>query len=220
MLIAALDSATAYESVALLHDEHLLGEAHLEVATLPSRRLLPALGHLLESAGLATHAIEAWVVGSGPGSFTGLRVALATVQGLAFGSERPCLGISNLEALGHWAGGQDRPVAALIDAGRGEVYAALYDAHGNALRAPERLTPGAFVAGLPESLVYAGDGAERYRDLLAAARPRADFQSGAPFLAQSLARLAQAALARGAGGPADALRPQYLREAHIRGSAS
>lgn len=220
MLIVALDSASAHESVAVLRDECLLCEVQLEPTALPSRRLLSATAQLLESAGLAPGDVDGWVVGAGPGSFTGLRVALATVAGLAFGSARPCLGLSNLAALGHWAGGQGQPIAALIDAGRDEVYAALYDAHGAALIEPCRTPPAAFAADLPQTLVFAGDGAERYRELLAHLRPRARFQPGPAFLARSLALLARPSFERGAGGPAQALRPIYLREAHIRGAAA
>jgi tRNA threonylcarbamoyladenosine biosynthesis protein TsaB len=218
MLIVALDSATAHESVALLRDGHLLGEACLDVAALPSRRLLPEVTRLLEAAGLGARDVDGWVVGAGPGSFTGLRVALATVAGLAFGTGRPCLGLSNLAALGHWAGARGLPVAALIDAGRDEVYAALYDSQGAPVIAPERARPAAFAARLPEAVLFAGDGAERYRALLEEARPGACFQLGPAFLAHSLAQLARAAFAGGAGVPAEALRPHYLRDAHIRGA--
>ena len=93
---------------------------------LPPRPLLPAVDRLLDRTGVALGELEAFAISIGPGSFTSLRVGIATVKGLAFESDLPIAPVSTLAALACVAGPTDRLVVPMLDARRGEVYAAAY----------------------------------------------------------------------------------------------
>ena len=179
--IFAFDTATTTGSCALVVDGEIAGERVVE-----ARSVLAAADELVHAAGISPRDIDALVVGTGPGSFTSIRIALATGRGLAFALGIPAAGVSTFSAFadGH-------PV---IDARRGEVFA-----------------EGLFV-GRPEELEVAGkrlvgDGAIRYRGLFEAAGaeipPDAD-----PAHLPAAHRLVVHA---GAFGDADAIEPLYLR---------
>jgi tRNA threonylcarbamoyladenosine biosynthesis protein TsaB len=179
--IFAFDTATSQTSCALIHHGRLVGERLTE-----AREVLAAADELARQAGLGPGAIDALVVGTGPGSFTGVRVGLATARGLALALDVPVAGVSTLHA---YADG--RPV---IDARRGEVFIA-----GPALARPEEL----HVRG--ERLV--GDGAIRYRELFEAAGadvPPSDDPAHRPA-ARLLVEHASSF------GPVEAIDPLYLR---------
>jgi tRNA threonylcarbamoyladenosine biosynthesis protein TsaB len=215
--ILAVDTSTPWGSVALHEGTTTRGEVRLQGGEGHSRWLLPAIDSLLGGLELAVSDIEAYAVATGPGSFTGLRVGISTIQGLALACPRPCLGLSTLDALAELVTGGAAPRLAMMDAGRDEVYAAFYEAHGP-LRGERRV--GAVDAFLDEikgdDIVFVGDGAERYRARIQAALPRARFAPGPWFVAAALGRLAAPRLAAGEGQGPEALRPLYLRQAQIR----
>jgi tRNA threonylcarbamoyladenosine biosynthesis protein TsaB len=151
MLIVAFDTATAVATSALVWDGEVLGE-------LTSRpvSVLEDVDALLRRGGVRDSQLEGIVVGIGPGSFTGLRMGLATARTLAFSLELPLAGVSTLEALA--AGAPD--AVPVIDARRREIFA-LVDREPAVLPPADlRVEPGR---------VYVGDGAVRYRDVLEAA---------------------------------------------------
>ena len=148
----------------------------------------------------------------GPGSFTGIRVGIAAVQGLATGLGRPCLGLSALEVLASLV--PHRPVVALRDAWRNEVYAGVY--------APGQASPPftgpleGLSALLPPGAVFVGDGTHRYRERLRELWPDALIADPDLFLAAPLGRLATPLLAAGRGHGPESLAPLYVRGADIR----
>ena len=99
MKILALDSTAKVASVALCEDGQLLGEYTINNGNTHSETLLPMVESLLKIFELSIYDIDAFAVAAGPGSFTGVRIGVATVKGLAFGTDKPCFGISTLEAL-------------------------------------------------------------------------------------------------------------------------
>lgn len=108
-------------------------------------------GHLeraLAETGVGLHEVDAFAAASGPGSFTGVRVALSAMKGLAEACGRPLFAVSNLQALAWYGGGEVR--APVMDARRGEIYGGLYDARGQALRAETVGLMEDFERGLPE----------------------------------------------------------------------
>jgi tRNA threonylcarbamoyladenosine biosynthesis protein TsaB len=125
--LLALDTATEACSVALLHDGKVL--SHYEVIPrLHAQRLLPMIKTLLAEAGIGLSALDAIAFGRGPGAFTGVRIAIGVVQGLAFGLDRPVLPVSNLAVLAQRAFREQgaQQVAAAIDARMDEVYWGCY----------------------------------------------------------------------------------------------
>jgi tRNA threonylcarbamoyladenosine biosynthesis protein TsaB len=218
MKVLAVDTTTERESVALVAEGVVLGEVRLRAADSHSRRLLPAVEFLLGSVGVAPGEVEGYAVTRGPGSFTGLRVGISTVQGLALAAGRPCLGLSSLDVLAARIRGTAPVLVAWVDAFRGEVFGGLYDAEGRPLAAPRAARPEAALADVPPHAAFIGDGAARYREEIVAARPGAVFPERSLFLAGVLGLMAEPRLAAGEGITPDALRPLYLREADIRPS--
>jgi tRNA threonylcarbamoyladenosine biosynthesis protein TsaB len=126
-LLLAVESATPATSVALLRGDVVLAEVRRATDRPTAESLLPAIDALLREAGEALASVEAFAVSIGPGSFTSLRIGLATVKGLAFGTERRAVAVPTLAALARRAPPGPGPVVAMLDARRGEVYAARYD---------------------------------------------------------------------------------------------
>lgn len=133
--LLALDTATEACSVALLHDGKVT--SHYEVIPrMHAQKLLPMIKQLLADSGVALNTLDAIAFGRGPGAFTGVRIAIGVVQGLAFALERPVLPVSNLAALAQGALREHgvQQVAAAIDARMDEVYWGCYQATAGEMR--------------------------------------------------------------------------------------
>ncbi len=138
MKILALDSTAQVATVALCEDHHLLGEYTINNGNTHSETLLPMVESLLKFFDLTPAQIDLFAASSGPGSFTGVRIGAATVKGLSFGSQKPCLGVSTLEALAHNLRGFDGILCPVMNARRKQVYTAIFRQTGDTL---ERLLP-------------------------------------------------------------------------------
>jgi len=218
MRVLAVDTTTARGSVAVVEDDEVRGEVRLVSAESHSQRVLPAIALLLESLGLGPDRLEGYAVTVGPGSFTGLRVGISTVQGLALASGRPCLGLPALDVLAALIAGAADTLVAMIDAYRDEVFVGVYDRDAQPVSAHRVGPPERAIEGLPGPAAFVGDGAERHRVRIVARCRDAIFPALEPFLAGMLGRLAAPRLAAGEGVGPEALRPLYLREAAIRRS--
>lgn len=216
MRVLAVDTSSSRGGVALVDGASLRGEVRLDSEAGYSRLLLPAIDFVLESLRLTIGSVEAFAVTTGPGSFTGLRVGIATVQGLALATRRVCLGVPALDVLAARIRGAAAVLVAMIDGYRDDVFAATYDAEARLTSERVLLPPDRFLEDLPASAAFIGDGALRYRDLILARRPQALFPDRSLFLAGSLARLAGTRLAAGEGTAPEDLRPLYIRGADIR----
>jgi tRNA threonylcarbamoyladenosine biosynthesis protein TsaB len=237
VLIAVLDTSTLTLSCALCEladgEVRLVAERTGHAPAKPGPqgatgghggRLPGVLQELLVAAGRRLPEVEGYAIGLGPGSFTGLRIGLATWKGLAYANRRPIAGASSLAALALAAAPGADPMALLVpllDARKGEVYAGFYRAVG---AAPEAVAPEAALA--PDGLAARvaaltaegaraavfGQGREAYRDALSGFPPLA----GAPQTPSALAvaRLSAAALAGADYDPAHlfALEPHYVRK--------
>ncbi len=219
MRLLALDTTTPNGSVALLEDEEVRAEIRT-ISESHSRWLVPALRDLIATAGWSMRDVDGYAVASGPGSFTGLRVGLSTVQGLALAAGRPCLGVTTLDALAFRGRASAETLVALVDAFRGEVFYARYDAQGRPIATPGVGPLERALEGLAGPVAFVGDGASRYRTEVLASYPQAVLPENEPFLAVSVGRLALPRFRAGEGIPPRALRPVYLREADIRKPAT
>lgn len=213
--LLALDTSTEHCSAALLVNGQMLqrleqaGQRHSEL-------LLPMVHALLAQAGISLTGLDALACAVGPGSFTGLRIATAVAQGLAFGADLPVIPVGTLEALA--AGAGVPRVIACLDARMGEVYAAAYELQGiggapRALLAPRVCAPLALQPPGGGGWIGCGSGFARHGDALATAlglleevRP----QSGPE--ARWVASLAAARFAAGERHAPEALVPVYLRD--------
>jgi tRNA threonylcarbamoyladenosine biosynthesis protein TsaB len=213
--LLALDTATEACSVALLHDGKVL--SHYEVIPrLHAQKLLPMIQQIMADAGLGLGAVDAIAFGRGPGAFTGVRIAIGVVQGLAFALDRPVLGLSNLAALaqGAWRREGATQVAAAIDARMDEVYWGCYREHQGEMRlcsAEAVLPPHAVQLPADTSGSWYGAGTGwGYADRLAVRPERVD-ATALPH-AQDVLALAGFAWARNEAIEADQAQPVYLRD--------
>ncbi len=167
MICFGIESAGKTASVAIWKDDGLLYEATLRAGFTHSESLMEMIDTALKSVRLTAKEIDLWGICAGPGSFTGLRIGLAAVKGLAFACNAPCAAVSTLEAQAWSVCGVETVVTAL-DARRGQVYAAAF-APATEGNPPIRLMPdGAypveqlkdFVTSCKKPLVFVGDGAE------------------------------------------------------------
>jgi tRNA threonylcarbamoyladenosine biosynthesis protein TsaB len=216
--ILAVDTATATGSVALLDGEVVVGEVLFDTPSLHSAHVVPAVASLLRAARLEPREIQGYAVTIGPGPFTGLRVGISTVQGLGLGTGRPTIGVSSLDVLAAQMRGEGLTIVAMIDAGRGQVYAQRYDSEGLRLGEPGVEDPARFGEWLPEQAAFVGDGALRCREEIEAARPASRFPGCPASLAATLGLVAAPLFAAGRGVAPGELRPLYLRGADIRPS--
>jgi tRNA threonylcarbamoyladenosine biosynthesis protein TsaB len=172
LLILAIETATRAGSVAVAKGENVLASQVGDSAVSHSANLIEMIEKGLDQAGAKLSDVDLFAVAVGPGSFTGLRIGLATVKALAVCTSRPVAGVSTLAAIAHasHAGGQ---VVSLLPAGRGEVFAQLYSSGEGTVRALDdaaHLKPRALVEKYGEipHLSWAGDGAHQQRETLRA----------------------------------------------------
>jgi len=221
MLVLGLDTTTRTGSCALARDGVVLLERASDATRPQASRLPGELMALLDQEAVALRDIDVFAVATGPGSFTGMRVGIATMQGLAFAAGKPLSGVSALDALAVH-GGERGIVATWVDAWRGEVYAALYE-RGREVEAPSVELPTRILGrfggpdeeevGRHDRIVFIGDGAEAHaatiRDALGDRAVIAE--PTAPLLAGTIATLATNAALAGHMPPPHAIRPLYVR---------
>ncbi len=213
MIRLGLDTSTSLGSVALARDEELLAESLLSVRAVRSESVLPEVERLLTATGHARGDLSEVVVGSGPGSFTGVRIAASLAKGLCFEREVALYAYSSLlcAAAGTGLAGN---VCALFDARRGEVYAAAY----RCVVPPEpELGPSAMpVARLLDRLVpaewaFVGEGARLHREAIRAGGGRVLPPPTAPPRASTLLWLAGVCPAEGRVVAPSDWEPEYVR---------
>jgi len=218
MNILALDTSGVTASVAILQDETVLAEIFLNLGCNHSEILLPSIERLLTATGLELKKLDVFACTIGPGSFTGIRIGVSTVKGLALAVDRPVVGLSALEVLAVSATGFQRKICSMIDARREQVYAGLYADNGaysltNII--PEQLVGADEFLGMIEGdVLFVGTGAVKYGDVI-----RRRLMGRGFFVADHLHQVHAAAVGAlavrraHAGGMTDAVKvvPLYLR---------
>ncbi len=169
MKILGVDTASKSCSVGLLDNDALLAEITLVSGKTHSIHLMGLIENVIRLAGLTLKDLDGFAVIQGPGSFTGLRIGISTVKGLAFASGKPVVGISSLDALAMQAYAVSSLVCPILDARKGEVYSCLYRVHDGVLKKEitERVGPvETVVSVIREPCLFIGDGALAYKDQL------------------------------------------------------
>ena len=217
MLILALDSSASPASAALLEDGKILSEFYINTKQTHSQTLMPMAEAVLRLSAKTLDDVDCLAVSAGPGSFTGVRIGVSCVKGLAMARNIPCAGVSTLRAMAENARGMDGVVCAVMDARCGQVYNALFRVENGEI---ERLCED---RALPISELYAeceaygdklllvGDGAALCHKTFSAfgarlLQPQQQFQR-----ASGVAIAAQEQLCAGQTVTPDALMPIYLR---------
>jgi tRNA threonylcarbamoyladenosine biosynthesis protein TsaB len=244
MRILGLDTSTSVASVAISEDGRIVAEDFYprqgtgERSVAKSNHaeiILPLIDSVLQRAGVGLSEVTGIAVSVGPGSFTGVRIGLSTVKGLAYGTGMPAAGISTLQAIAARVAGFEGIVCPILDARKGEVYASVFRKHGNQL---ERLTEDALMPilsflrelrGLGKTVrcLFIGDGVAAYRPLLQRAADSQIFfaeEEGTPSLAASIALLSERQFIDDRSVRLEDLAPVYLRrpdcESRMKASVS
>ncbi len=223
MNILAIDTSTSYASIAIGVDEQIAAESLVNTDRTLSARLIPEIERLLITAGLTIADIDLFASSIGPGSFTGVRGGVATIQGLALATGKPCAGYSSLAMLAMNFPLSSTLVCPMLDARKSEVYAALYDC---STPVPSScindcvLSPAAFLdritATTGQPIIFVGDGARRYHDQIT---EQLDSQAVfAPFPCHSPHSANGIILALNASRLGELLEPSQLLPIYLRAS--
>jgi tRNA threonylcarbamoyladenosine biosynthesis protein TsaB len=166
MLILGLDTATQIASVGITRRHEVLAEASNRATSNHTETLLPLITDVLSQAQVSLQAIEGIGVSIGPGSFTGLRIALGTVKGLAYATGQRVVGVPTLEALAHTVSDWEGLVCPILDARKREVYAALFQRSRSGefvmVRPAQVAALKSVLAQITAPCMFLGDGVETY----------------------------------------------------------
>ena len=222
IMILGIDTASPSCSAALVQGNELVASSHLAERSTASTHLVRLIDDLCARAALAVDDVDAVAVNLGPGAFTGLRVGLATAQGLATAYRKPLVGCSTFEALVDAASEWDGLICPFIEARRGEVYAAFCrHREGKVYETMPGMavTPDALCSLVQERTLFLGSGLANYGDFLVSTLGRLAVcrDLGSDFaLAANVARLGRERVAARAPDNGYRLAPIYIRAADAR----
>jgi tRNA threonylcarbamoyladenosine biosynthesis protein TsaB len=218
MKVLGIDTSTPCGSIGLVHDESVISEYLLNLSVTHSERLLDAINFVLGKARHALGDLDGFAISLGPGSFTGVRIGVSTVKGLAFAVQKPVVGASTLDVLASQVSPTPYLICPIIDARKGEVYAAFYRYeefnHLKRLSEYQALRPEVLSVMLKEPTIFLGDGVKKYgNDLQKSLKSFALF-SPAPLHiphGSTVARLGVELLMRGEVLDLTTFSPLYVR---------
>ena len=214
MLCLALDCSAKSASVALVKDDQLLAQYYQNSGLTHSRTLLPMVENILSNTELTLNDVDCVAISHGPGSFTGLRIGIATVKGLCWGRDILCRGVSTLESMAYNLIHHEGLICCVMDARRNQVYNALFLSDGKKLtrlcddRAISTAELDAELVGYDKITFLVGDGTDlcsrelSYHNLILPPQQ---------LKMQSAYGVAMAAITNGTDTPASELTPSYLR---------
>jgi tRNA threonylcarbamoyladenosine biosynthesis protein TsaB len=218
MKVLGIDTSTMMGAVGIVDGAELIAELRTNVAVTHSERLMMHVDGLLKSARLTLNDMDGFAVTTGPGSFTGLRIGLAAVKGLAYGTGKPVAGMSTLDVLADNLPYCKYQVCPALDARKKMVYAALYkqsDTVRKVVLPPSVITPEELADMIEEPTVFLGEGAYVYKTMFegrlccqALFAPRAfGYPSGAAVAFRGLREIEA-----GRAGDPSTLAPVYIRK--------
>jgi len=185
MKVLGIDTSTSCGAVGLIDDEQVLSDTLLNIPVTHSERLLGAIEFSLREARCSIEDVEGWAISLGPGSFTGLRIGVSTVKGLAFATGKPVAGMGTLDVLASQVSPTPYLICPILDARKKEVYSAFYryGEGGVLLRQSEDqvLRPEDLVKRINGQTILIGDGVRTYRDLLLRSLPSLAILPAAPL---------------------------------------
>ncbi len=221
MKILALETSAKAVSAAITENGKVLASGYQDTGLTHSRTLMPIVEHLFKNTGMKLVDMDAVAVANGPGSFTGIRIGVSAAKGLAFGADKPLVGVSTLSAMARNVAFSDGLIVCAMDARRNQIYNALFAAENGKIT---RLCPDRAISledlakeieNDPRPKTIVGDGAHLCYDALTAADivcrlapPQLIMQN-----AMSVALEAELLAADGKAVDAQALEPVYLRPA-------
>ncbi len=220
--ILAMDTATRSCSAAVIGGNGLLAERTGNVGVTHTTRLMPLIDSLLYDCELSVHNLDGLAVTIGPGSFTGLRIGLSTVKGLAMAASLPVAGVSCFDALAYQFLFVSGCLCTMIDARKGEVYMAEYLPVDGELRqsgAARAIAPEAAAREISAPCLFVGNGASLYKEVIAdAAGKWARFapEEQSHVRAAAVGALGRRLLSAGQATPLPLLNPWYIRDSDAK----
>ncbi len=217
MYVLGIETSTKTGSVAVVSEQSVVAQYSLNIEVTHSERLMSTVDRVLRDTGLTIADMGGFAVAVGPGSFTGLRIGLATVKGLVLATGKPVAAVPTLRALAANVPFGSHPVCPLLDARKNEVYAALYQCGS---KGPEQLMPetaapiSELASRIPGTTVFIGEASFLYHDEIEARfGGRALFGPRSASLpsAGTVAELGFSMIKSGKQADADALTPLYIR---------
>jgi len=166
MKVLGIDTSTSSGSIGLIHDESVISEYILNLPVTHSERLLDAVDLVLRKARYALGDLDGFAISLGPGSFTGVRIGVSTVKGLAYAVQKPVVGVSTLDVLASQVSPTPYLICPIIDARKGEVYSAFYRYEElnrlKRLSEYQALRPEVLFGMLKEPTIFLGDNVKTY----------------------------------------------------------
>jgi tRNA threonylcarbamoyladenosine biosynthesis protein TsaB len=227
MKILSIETSTMLGGVAIVDEKTgLVAETRLNVKTTHSERLMSVIDHVLHQSEMDLESIDAFAVAIGPGSFTGLRIGLSTAKGLSYATGKPIVAVPTLEAFAYNFPYCSHPLCLMLDARKGEVYAAVFKWEGESFsRLIEDTSIGAedLVRNLDGAVLFAGEGAVLYKQRITEVmKDRAVFASPEKMVPSpaNVAVLGLARAVRGEFADVPSAVPRYIRksEAEVKWS--
>ena len=224
MKVLGIDTATMFASLGLIEDEKVLAGVKFDIRGRQvlnlsySEALLSWIDYIVKSLNLKISDIDGFAISIGPGSFTGLRIGLATVKGLSFATGKPIAAVPTLDALAFLSLYSKYPTVPILDAKKKEAYAAVYDTQdGNIKRLSPyfALTPENLVKKIPKEVIFMGPGVDIFKkDLEKLMGKKAHFTDGETSLPSgvAVAKLGWRKLKKGDEEDLASLIPLYIRE--------
>ncbi|MBC2716700.1 MAG: tRNA (adenosine(37)-N6)-threonylcarbamoyltransferase complex dimerization subunit type 1 TsaB [Desulfobacteraceae bacterium] len=169
MKILAVDTATKSCSVAVIDEKSVISEYTVNHKDTHSKFLMGMIRDILDICHLTVKDLDGFAVTIGPGSFTGLRIGLSAIKGLALATGKPVVGASSLEVLAYQISGSDKLICPMLDARRNEVYTARYRFKDQKLESeqlPLAVSPDKAIENINEPCIVVGDGSMLYQDLI------------------------------------------------------
>jgi tRNA threonylcarbamoyladenosine biosynthesis protein TsaB len=217
MFILGIETSTKTGSVAVVSEDCVIAQYSLNIELTHSERLMATVDRVLEDTGLVIKDLGGFAVAIGPGSFTGLRIGISTVKGLAFATGKPVAAVPTLQALAWNLPFAEYPVCPLLDARKKEVYAALYNNDGSV---PVQMMPETVISlsqlgeEVTGTTVFTGEGSHLYRtEIEKIFSKRALFAPRSAILpsAAAVAEIGLGMLRIGKQADLDVLTPKYIR---------
>lgn len=165
MRILSIDSSTPQASVAMLDNQQIIAQSSPQNGYSYSNSLLSSVHQVLTDCGKTLHDADCFALTTGPGSFTGLRVGVSLVKGFVLATQKPFVGVSTLLAFASLAEATPYRICPILDARKGEIYAAFFKYNGDRLErlSPDAVIPPGVLAGqVSEPTIFLGTGMERY----------------------------------------------------------
>lgn len=181
MIVLSIDSSSKVATAALLNNDEVLGEYVINNKREHSVLLMPMIENLLKDCNLTINDVDGYVVSKGPGSFTGLRIGMATIKGLSFGSSKPYISISTLDALAYSSINFNGLICPIMDALRENVYTGLYKNNNGELENILEPTPMdidelvALLKEKNEAVIFTGDAVSKHKDYIKENLPNVQF---------------------------------------------